>query len=100
MDIVDWIPIAVLMFGGGGFWIWVRKLSVEIAALKTWVGQIDKRQDRQTDNMNTVHTKIGDVHERIDELVKCTGEKDSETAKAVGRLEGKMDALLDGKGKV
>lgn len=93
MEPGDWISIAiaatVMLFGAGGFWLWVRKLSVQIRALEVWVGQIEKRQDRQTDDMSKTHDKIGEVHERVNVLVA-----------GVGRLEGKMDLLIGGSGRV
>ena len=104
MGAADWIAtavaIAVLVFGGGGFWIWVRKLSADIAVLKAWAKLVDKRCDDRRGDMRDLARKIGEVHERVDDLHKCVAEKDSETAKAVGRLEGRMETLLGGSGKV
>lgn len=108
MDVADWIAIGVamivLVFGGGGFWLWVRKLSADVAVLQAWAKQIDGRCDRRGKNMersyDNIGEKIGRVHARVDDLHKCVAEKDSLTAKAVGRLEGKMESLLGGEGKV
>lgn len=93
MDVGDWLAICVLLFGGSGFWFWIRKLSVQLAALQKWADLVEKRCDDRREDMKDVGEKIGKVHGRIDDLHKCVAEKDSETAKAVGRLEGTVRAM-------
>ncbi len=80
-----------------GFWAWVRgKINVQTAQIATLVGWkdvVEKRCEERSSMIKEVGDKVGRVHERIDDLVTCVGDKDSETAKAIGRLEGKLDGM-------
>lgn len=82
-----------------GFWAWVRgKLTVmtgQVATLMAWKTSVEQRCSERREEMLGISNKIGEVHQRIDDLVSCIADKDSKTAKAVGILEGKVDSLLD-----
>lgn len=88
MESKDWLYIGILMFGGGGFWVWVRshiiQLTADMAVLKAWAQTVDFRCKERGRDMEKIFNKI-------DSLKTAIGNKDTETAKALGRIEGKLD---------
>lgn len=68
-----------------GFWAWARskisKVDRDTAVLKAWAATIDvKCKERRED--------IHGLYDKFDEVKTAIASNDSETAKALGRLEG------------
>lgn len=88
MESKDWLYLGLLMFGGGGFWVWARshitQLTAEMAVLKAWAKTVDVRCRDRNRNMIKIFDKIEDLKTAI-------ATRETETAKALGRIEGKLE---------
>lgn len=73
-----------------GFWTWARskisKVDRDTAVLKAWALTIDARCKERREDMQGLYQKFDEVKDAI-------ASNDSQTAKALGRLEGKVDSL-------
>lgn len=96
------IAALVLVVNGAAltsFWAWTRsKINLQtgqIAILMEFRANTEKRCLEHRENFREVFQKIDGVYVKIDEVKQCFHAADTETARAVGRLEGKMASFLE-----
>lgn len=92
-----WLQIVVALGIGGivaGFWAWVRaqllKISADVAVLFGWKETVEERCLGHEKNVQR-------IFDRIDGVKDAVAKKDSETARAIGCLEGKIGTLKGAK---
>ena len=103
--IPSWLQIAIVTGVVGlvvAFWAWVRArltiLTAEMAAIQGWRDEIENRCAERRQLIEGVGAKIDGLHDRITSLGDRIAGTDTQTARAIGCLEGKLDGLMSERG--
>jgi len=92
-----WQQLVTLVICGGaivGFWAWVRSrvnvMTAEIEVIKAWRAMVEERCASRGVEHACVFERL---FSRFDTLHEALNLRDSEVARALGRLEGTVESM-------
>jgi len=77
-------------------WIFVQVWMIRsrLGHLEEWRVAVDRRDQLWQQDVIEIKNGIATLHDRVNQVLSTVADNDSQTAKAIGRLEGRMETAL------